>query len=85
MLEEPVKDNLVNVGEVGKHQSPTKNELSSNYEGYDLDPEYLEMEENSDEFKKLPAETRSKIRLAKANRSLNKNKLNRSPEDDIDI
>ena len=43
------------------------------------------MEENSEEFKKLPSETRSKIRLAKANRSLNKNKLMRSPEDDIDI
>lgn len=45
----------------------------ANYTGYDLDPKLLLLKENSDEFKKLPAETKAKIRLAKANRQINKN------------
>ena len=44
-----------------------------NYTGYDLDPKLLLLKEDSDQFKKLPAETKSKIRLAKANMQINKN------------
>ena len=44
-----------------------------NYTGYDLDPKLLLLKEDSDQFKKLPTETKSKIRLAKANMQINKN------------
>ena len=77
MLEEPVRDNLMNINKPGEHESPNKNKNAMlNYEGYDLDPHLLEISENSEEFKKLPAETKSKIRLAKANMQINKNSKN---------
>jgi hypothetical protein len=56
-----------------------KSDLNSamlNYTGYDLDPKLLALNENSDEFKKLPSETKAKIRLAKANLQINKNSKN---------
>lgn len=47
-----------------------------NYTGYDLDPALLKLNENSEQFKKLPSETKAKIRLAKANMQINKNANN---------
>ena len=81
VLEEPVRDNLM-PNRLGKDADKLPNSLDAknnqmiNYTGYDLDPSLLLLQESSEEFKKLPSETKAKIRLAKANNQINKNSKN---------
>lgn len=78
-LEEPTGDNQGNPGMNKKTKQSLADKTDKNgnpllnYTGYDLDPALLALPEGSDEFKKLPSETKAKIRLAKANMQINKN------------
>ena len=61
MLDQPAKDQLESGG---RHKSGQK--IQDGNEGSEIDEKYFKMAENSEQFKALPPEMISKIRLAKA-------------------